>query len=223
VILASVVVLAVVVVGGGLAGLYLFLNHSGNSPTEDGDGVDLPDEVEPVDGVEAMGDDPQAVRLKQPSYTRMPLGIIKQFWKMRQHYLKEQKLQNKGYVKWFVVRDTWPEPLYVQPEQNADGVPRVYYEGKPYAFPDSGLLPDERQGMLTCIHKHGEADPINVREPADDAIPAQQWHEILNMSLESSPPGLLDRLNIDGQDAVMYALAATIVVAVGWSLVGGGL
>jgi len=163
------------------------------------------------------------LELPRPTVSNSSFGILGQLWKMRQHYRKEEKLLSRGYVKWFVIDDTWPEPKYVKPEAYGDGVWKVEHDGDPYLFPKGALIPDSRQGIRTVIHKRGEADPINLREPSDVSIPTDVLDEYLTMAVTSSPPSFWDKLGWDTQDLVRLSVGAAIAFAVVWGVLGGGL
>lgn len=189
-----------------------------DDPPRDGDGGDLPETSPPA----GEKDDNGVVELPRPEISNARFGLLGQLWKMRQHYRKEEKLLSKGYVKWFLISDTWPEAKYVKPDAKGGGLYVHREDGEPYLFPQNAMIPDSRQGIRTVIHKRGEADPINLNEPSDVSIPTDVLDEYLTMSVTSSPPSFWDNLGWDTADLVRLAVGGSIAFAVVWAVVGGG-
>lgn len=160
-------------------------------------------------------------KLPRPNISNSGLGYVGQLLKMRKHYLKEERLLGEGYVKWYLVDDGWPEPIYIQPEKTGAGEWEYRHDGKVYLFSQGAQLPDERQGMRTYIHKRGEMDPINLSDPVDVSISADTVDEFLQMKNATDPPGLLAGMNLDSQDIVRYGLIAVVGAAIIWGFIGG--
>lgn len=180
-------------------------------PVEDGDGDD-PEEDEFDDLVE----------LPPPDLKTTRWGPLGELWKLRKSRRKRQRLAAKGYVQWYLIKNTFPQPKYIQPEDQGGGIWEYKHNGERYLFPKEAMLPSEQQGMWTVVHKAGEADPINLDDPTKHSIPAQVLEEYLHMRPSSSAPSFLDRFDIDADDAIKYAIAGIIVFAVLNSVLGGG-
>jgi len=163
----------------------------------------------------------ETIDLRPPDVkgSRIPGG---EFWKLRRRRKKRKKLVNKGYVQWFLVDDGWPEPRFVQPKAKGAGIPEVKHDGDRYLFPKQSMLPNTTQGMWTVIHRKGEADPINLRDPSKYAIPTDELDEYLNMTVSSSPPSWLGQFDLDAEDIIKYGIAAIIVFALVQGFLGGG-
>lgn len=136
---------------------------------------------------------------------------------------KEKKLAGKGYVRWYLVGDGWPEPKFVKPERDGSGVGRYEYEDGVYAFPREALLPSRSSGMWTVIHKENEAMPMNLKDPTKDALKADEVSEWLTKQVTSEPPSFWDKFDIDASDMIMYMVVAIVGIALLQQFLGGGL
>jgi hypothetical protein len=175
------------------------------------------DDDEPL--VERLEDNPDnLVTLPEPDLRTASFGIVGQFFKFWKYRRKQRKLARKGYVKWILINGVYPRPMYIRPEQKGGGdTPEYEYKGETYLFPRDAALPDARSGMWTVTHKKGESEPLNLRDPSKNAISAKALDEYLGMRVSSSPPGLLDKLglkNIGPEEAIMYSIAAVILLSV---------
>ena len=178
--------------------------------TDDGDDEPL---------VERLEDDPDnLVTLPEPDLRTASFGIVGQFFKFWQYRRKQRKLARKGYVKWILINGVYPRPMYIRPELKGGGqIPEYEYDGETYLFPRDAAVPDARSGMWTVTHKEGESEPLNLRDPSENAISAKSLDEYLGMRVSSSPPGLLDKLglkDIGPEEAIMYSIAAVILLSV---------
>ncbi len=158
------------------------------------------------------------VEMRPPS---MDTGGFRQLYRTRKWLKKRQKLIGDGYVQWYLIGDAVNHPRFIKPDRKGGGIPEYEHDGETYLFPRDALVPSE-DGMWTCIHRVGEADPINIRDPARYAIKADELKEYLDLRVSSSAPGLLDGLGIDAGDAVKIMIALIIAYAVFQQVVGGG-
>lgn len=202
---------------------------------------DLPDEVEALrerlaeknDHIEALEEKTADLQrrleyaeeleeLDPPDFqnTKWPFQGLYRAWRYKR---KRRKLTSEGYVQWYLLDDTYPTPKYIKPKSKGGGIPEYEYDGSTYLFPKAAMLPSDEQGMWTCAHRLGEADPVNLRDPDADAIPADSLKEYLEMRVSTSPPGLFDKFDLDA-DTMMKILVFGII---GWALfqevLGGGL
>jgi len=134
-------------------------------------------------------------------------------WNLLKHHRKRKNLSKRGYVRWYLIDGYWPEPKYVKPRLDGHGMPIIDHDDTQYLFPRNAMLASEREGMWTVIHKRGEADPINLREPSKNAIPADALDEFMTMNVMTDPPSFWSKFDVDAQDMVMYAIAGIIVFA----------
>jgi len=159
--------------------------------------------------------------LRPPDLRNARFGLLSEFWRLHKHHRKRRRLSSKGYVQWFLIDDTYPVPQYVQPDLNGGGIPEVEHDGTRYLFPKSAMLASEEQGLWTVVHKRGEAEPINLREPSEDAIKADALDEYLRMRVTTEPPGWLGDLNLDAATLMKVGLALVIGYAVMQSVMTG--
>lgn len=172
------------------------------------------DALDKVDEFHDRVDPDGAIELEPPHMQTSTFGVVEDLLREWRHRQKEQKLARKGYVKWRLVkRGSLSRPKYVKPKQNGDGVPEFTYGGNKYLFHRDAMVTSSSSGMWTCFHKEGEMDPIPVNDPLMPGIPADTVDEWLTMSVTSSPPGVLDRFDLDARDALTYSMAAIIILA----------
>jgi len=150
------------------------------------------------------------------------LGALGNVIQQYRHHKKQKKVAGKGYVQWYLIDDSWPEPKYIKPKRKGDGVREYEHDGGIYLFPREAFLSDRRTGTWTVIHRKGELDPIALQEPAKNALDADAAKKWAELKVTSSPPGLLEKLDIDSKDAMTYLIFGIIAVAVGQQLLGGG-
>lgn len=136
-------------------------------------------------------------------------GRVRQMWRTRQYLKKREKLLGDGHVQWFLIEDTFPRPRFVKPKRHGAGLPELEHEGERYLFPTEAMLPSS-DGIWTVVHRKGEADPINIKEPSDFAIPSDRLEEYLNLRVQTTPPGWLDALDLDAGTIITIGVAAVI-------------
>jgi hypothetical protein len=137
------------------------------------------------------------------------------------HYQRARKLSKKGYVKWYRVGSTMSRPTWVKPEMEGQGLPKYDAGNGPYYFPKESMVSDELTGAWVAMHREGEADPINLREPAYPGIETDLVERTINLEAEDKPPGLLDKLSMGGMStqAMLYggmALLFGVYVVYAW-------
>lgn len=164
-------------------------------------------------------DEAQLVELPPPS---VKTRTWRQIWRTRRWLKKRQKLIGDGYVQWYLIGDAVPHPMFVKPKRKGGGIPELEHDGETYLFPRSALVPSEDGGWV-CVHREGEADPINISDPARLSIPADELKEYLDLRVSSSAPGFFDGLGIDAGDLVKIAIAGVIAFAVFQQMTGGGI
>jgi hypothetical protein len=176
---------------------------------------------EPFPPTDADGTETEVVELEPPRMQGSRFGLIGQLYKVRQYLRKREKLAARGYVQWYLVDDAFPTPRFVKPRDKGGGCREVEHENAIYLFPDGGGMPAAEQGMWTYIHSRGEPRPVNVREPEWPGMSAEAVKEYATMRVTASAPSFFDKLDIDGEDAVKYALAIGIGVTLVTGAFGG--
>ena len=161
--------------------------------------------------------DPEVVELDPP---RMDTGgKLRQMWRTRRYLKKREKLIGDGYVQWFLIEDTFPRPKFVKPSRYGAGIAELEHDGERYLFPDQAMLPSD-DGMWTVVHRKGEADPMNIKEPSELAIPSDRLEEYLNLRVQTTPPGWLDAMDLDASTIITLGVAAIIGFAILNNVVG---
>lgn len=160
---------------------------------------------------EEQSDDP-IEELRPPSVADARFGWFGQLWRTRNWLKKREKLRGKGYVQWYLVDDQFSTPKYVKPERKGGGLLELKHDGERYLFPENAMVPSEN-GLWTVIHRKGEADPLNLRDPARLSIPTDELEEYLNLRVSSTPPSWWDSLGLDMSDLVKIAIVGIIVFA----------
>lgn len=135
---------------------------------------------------------------------------------------KKERLAGKGYVKWYLVNESFPEPKFIKPEPGKGGIPQYEYEGETYLFPRANRLPSNAEGIWTYIHRKGEAEPMPLRDTNELAIPADVLSEYLTMSVSTGKPkfgfGLGD---MGSMDYLRYGILGLIAIFILLEFTGG--
>jgi hypothetical protein len=152
------------------------------------------------------------------------LGVISEWWSLKKQRRKRRKAANDGTVEWYLVDGAFPEPRYVKPTADGAGLPTHDHDGDTYLFPKDARVPSERSGMWVVVHERGQAEPINLRDPARDSVPADVLDEWLTMSVSSSSPGLLAGMDLDLEPSTILAggILLIILYAIGSQVLTGG-
>lgn len=153
------------------------------------------------DGLEElMIDDEDEVRFKPPEMKGGPLD----YFRVMRHLQRQHKLAKKGYVKWFRLGSTMGRPTWVKPDRDGTGTPKHTVDGEPYYFPKESMVADEVSGAWVAVHREGEGDPINLRDPAYPGIETDIVERIINMEAESNPPGWLSQFGGMSTQALLW-------------------
>lgn len=202
---------------GGDSGLFGDVEPKATDDQPRDPGGEPPEDTDP--DPEWPDDEPQLVEHRPPS---VKTRTWRQIWRTRRWLKKRQKLIGDGYVQWYLIGDAVPHPTFVKPKRKGGGIPELDHDGETYLFPRDALVPSEEGGWV-CIHREGEADPINIRDPARLSIPSDELKEYLDLRVSSSAPGLLDGLGIGTGDLIKIAIAGLIAFAAFQQVSGGGL
>lgn len=164
--------------------------------------------------------DDEPVSFKAPEIKASVLDVLRVTW----HLQRARRLAKKGYVRWEVVGASVSHPKWVKPKRSGSGAPKVTVGGQPYYFPKEAMVTDELTGAWRAMHREGEADPINLRDPAYPGIDVDLMERIINLEAEDKPPGWLDGLGNWDQQTLMYAMIAVLFVIYAlYQYLGGGL
>lgn len=140
------------------------------------------------------------------------------------HLARQKRMAKKGYVKWYRLDSTLDRPTWVKPTQEGAGVPKVTVSGQPYYFPKDSMVSDSRTGAYVAMHREGEANPINLRDPAYPGIETDLIERLINLEAEDKPPGLFDNLlGLDDQTLMWVLIGVLFVLYAGYRYLGGGL
>lgn len=180
---------------------------------------------EPVDedDLRRNGEGEQVEHVDEPTIGSPKYGVLGKVWRAYRNHKKERKYADKNYVRWYLVGSGWPRPKYVKPEGKGGGIPEYKHNGTTYLFPERGRLPDRESGMFTYVHQVGEVDPVNLSDPRPYAIKGDELDEYLTKRVTSSPPGLLDKFDIDGETILYVSIALVLLFAVLQRFLGGGM
>ncbi|WP_148414925.1 hypothetical protein [Haloferax sp. KTX1] len=167
----------------------------------------LPDEA-PTDSIEDS-----EPTMMPPNVRQSRFGFLGTAIKQRRYEKKRKKLANKGYIEWLLIDSQFPRPRFIKPKAKGGGILEYEHDGETYLFPRNAMVPSAQTGMWTVVHKKGQADPINLREPVRHSIGADTLTQYLEKRVTTSPPGLLSRLDINPKDLVMYGMMAIVAFA----------
>lgn len=164
--------------------------------------------------------DGELVEIEPPDVkTKGFTGIWGQLFRVWRHYTKRRKLLGKGYVQWVLVGDAFSRPTFVKPKSDGAGIPHLTHDKTKYLFPRSAMVPDQDTGLMTIMHRKGEADPINPGDPFELAIPTDSLMEYLQKGVTSTAPSLLDKFSINPKMLMWLGIGVIVVMAV----LSGGL
>jgi len=162
-------------------------------------------------------DEPPAsdvIELQPPQIRTTRFGLPEKLWRMYRYRRKREKLISKGYVQWYLIDDSFPRPKFIKPEFEGEGLREYQYKGKKYVFPRGAMLPSEEQGMWTVVHKKGEMDPVNLRDPSATSLPADAMKSYLDMKATAAPPSFFDKFDMDAADAMKWLMVAFAALAI---------
>lgn len=203
--IALIAVAVVSVLGTGSVAMTAWYYH-------DADSVD--DRLEEL--VADASEDGRRVAFNPPELS----GSLLDYYRVMRHLQRGKKLAKKGYVRWHRLDSTLAAPEWVKPEQDGTGVPKYTVGGQPYYFPKDAMVTDERTGAWVAVHREGEADPFNLRDPAYPGIETDLIERIINLEAENQPPGFLDNLNISQQALLWGGMAVLFVLYAAYRYMG---
>lgn len=198
-----------------------------SSETDAGTQNDLVEQPGPTLDDDTEGEDeddvwPHGRQLVEHEPPRMKVGKVRQWWRTWRWLKKRRKLIGDGYVKWKLIGDSVNRAKFIKPERKGGGIPEYEHEGETYLFPPGAKVPSE-DGLWVFMHRRGEADPINIRDPARLSLPADELKEYLDLRVSASAPGFFDSLGIDVGDMIKIMVGLIIAYAVFQQVMGGGL
>lgn len=182
-----------------------------DSPGDDGTDRDLP-RVEPAGEV---------AELQRPDLKKSKLGLIGHFLSYWWYRRKLRSKIDEGYVLWELIDDGRSGAKFVKPNYEGNGIPELEYDGNRYLFPPKARVPDKRTGMWFYRHQRGDAVPINLRHPDEEALDPGVLQRYRDMTPQTESPGWLSGLDLDAQDLVMYAVLGVGLLAVVIQFTGG--
>jgi hypothetical protein len=163
----------------------------------DVDAVELPEIDSPeVDADNEVDEFRGYVELKPPSTSG---NVLLSLWRAYKHGRRQRKLARRGYIRWVRIKNgVWTDPAYVRPEAWVGSPFPIYrHDGGKYYFPRSAGVVDEATGMRTFVHRHGEAEPINLDESEGEVLDAEDLKQAEEMEVATAPPSIWDRLDLD--------------------------
>lgn len=183
------------------------------APTPDDDGTDaeLPAADDPGEDTPGEVGEPARPDLKSSSF-----GILGKFFKYCRFRSKLRRKAGNGYVLWYLLDDSFPEPRFVKPEREGAGVPELKHEGTRYLFPPEGRLPHRRNGMWVYVHSKEDSVPINLSHPSELALDPGVLQQYSELKPETDSPSWFNGLDVEPQELFIYlifgiGLLATIV------------
>jgi hypothetical protein len=191
--------------------------------SEDESVIDARDDVTVEGEMEesAVPDGGHVVSLEQPRVKNDSLPV--KLYKLYKNNKSQKKIGEEGYVRWYLIDDTFSEPKFVKPERQGGGLPEYEHDGETYLFPREALVPDGESGMWTAVHKRGDAMPLNLGTPGRPAIPTDELKEYLTKRVTSSPPSWMSNLfgDFDTADLLKLIIIGFIGIVLAQSLLGG--
>lgn len=165
----------------------------------------------------ATSDDARHVEFEPPEIS----GSWLDYFRVMRHLQRGNKLAKKGYVKWYQLDSTLNRPQWVKPERNGTGTPKHTVDDQPYYFPKDSMVTDARTGAWVAVHRDGEADPVNLRDPAYPGIETDLVERIINLEAENEPPGFFDQFGGLSQQALLWGgMAVLFVMYAGYRYMG---
>jgi len=193
------IVAASIVVGGGI-GSFVGWWYRGHS--------DDPDEFEATLD-ENVADDGHTVTLPAPEVK----GSLWSLFKFIRHRRKEKKLAKRGYVRWYKFDGMLSSPKWVKPKKSGSGIPKYNDGDAHYLFPKDALVTDSRTGAPVAIHHKGEAEPVNLANPAHPPIDADRLDEVINLEIDSDPPSWLSKFDLNATTMMWILILIVMGVA----------
>jgi len=158
--------------------------------------------------LEDISNDGESVSLSAPE---VGSGFFDVFKYIR-HRQKAKRLAKRGYVKWFKYDGGMlQQPQWVKPKRRGAGVAEYNDGDSTYLFPEDALVTDAETGAQVAVHHTGQAEPVNISSPEVPPIDADRLDKVINLEIESDPPGLLSRLDF-GPQMILYGGIALMLL-----------
>ena len=169
------------------------------------------------DELDELLEENDEVAFDPPEVKNSPLD----YFRVMRHYQRAKKLAKKGYVRWYVLDSTMSRPQWIKPEQEGTGVAKYKDGDQPYYFTKEAMVADELTGAWTALHREGEADPVNLRDPAYPGIETDLVERIINLEAENEPStSLLGLGGLSTQQLMWLGIGALFIVFAGVRYMG---
>lgn len=196
--LASIILVSMLI---GAAATALYYRRVRLRVQDAADDLEL-EAVEEIDSVEAVG---YGVEMDPPNVGRNPIDILR----MWLHNALEARMAKRGYIKWYRVGARMHRPKWVKPEKKGAGQ-YEYYDSSTdttYVFPEEALVTDGSTSAYVAIHRVGEAEPLDLRDPGWATLDGDVLQMFIDMVVSREPPGRLNKLPISRQQALWIGMA----------------
>lgn len=161
------------------------------------------------------------VNLDPPDVGRSILDVFK-VWR---HLSVQAKLAKRGYLKWYRVGARFHRPRWIKPEHKDSGQ-REYYsrkDGTTYIFPEEALVTDGRTSAYVAIHKVGEAEPIDLRDPGWPTLNGSALQRLAEMTIARDPPGRFGLGGLLSDPRMRYVGLAVVALGIWGFMQFGGV
>lgn len=162
------------------------------------------------------------VELDPPNVGRNVFDVFK-VWL---HVRKQARLAKRGYLKWYRVSSRLHKPTWIKPEKKGAGEYEYYHKGddQTYLFPEDALVTDGVTSAYTAIHKVGEAEPIDLRDPGWASMDADRVQEVIDLLVNRDPPGGLSKLPLNSTQLkwIGIGLLGVVIFFAQQMFIGGG-
>jgi hypothetical protein len=150
------------------------------------------------------------VELPPPDVGRSVLDIFK-VWL---HVRKQARLAKRGYIKWYRVGSRLHKPKWIKPEHKGAGEYEYTSrkDDQTYVFPEEALVTDGVTSAFVAIHKIGEAEPIDLRDPGWATLDADRLQTVIDLEIAREPPGSLSSLPLSSQQLKWVGFGLLFVV-----------
>jgi hypothetical protein len=147
------------------------------------------------------------VTMPTPDVGRTPIDIFRA-WR---HLAVEARMAKRGYVKWFRVGARLYAPKWVKPEHKDSGQMEYEHDGTTYIFPEDAMVTDGRTSAYVAVHKEGEAEPIDLRDPGWATLDTSAVDKLVQMKINDDPPGALSGLPLSKQQLYYVGMAVAAI------------
>lgn len=167
------------------------------------------------DKLDSLDDDTvgYGVDMDPPNVGRSIIDIFK-VWL---HERKAAKMAKRGYIKWIRVGSRMQTPRWVKPEKKGAGVYEYHEDDQIYVFPEEAMVTDGQTGAFVAMHKRGEAEPIDIRNPGWPATGADWLQRLHDMVAARDPEDGFGGWPIGGE-RMKYIIVAVAFIGI-WATV----